>query len=212
MNLETYVSYLVVVLVFFATPPDTSQLLVVSNSLRHGMRKSLATIAGDLTANVLQMAAAAFGLAAVIAVSADFFQIIKWLGVAYLIYIGLSLVVARNKPDIEQKITNGYWWPLFRQGFITSSANPFAITFFAALFPQFIDSSGSISYQLLVLGGTYVLIDGIVLLAWGAVAVRAFSHFKTLSSNWLNRISGGLMILAGVYMATSDLPEGSASE
>lgn len=205
MNLETYISYLLVVFVFFATPPDTSQLLVVSNSLRFGVRRSIATIAGDLTANVLQMTAAAFGLAAIISVSTEFFQIVKWLGVAYLFYIGVSLVMSNRKPGLEKQSSNGQWLQLFRQGFITSSANPFAITFFAALFPQFIDNTQSITTQLIVLGGTYVLVDGLVLLLWGTLAVRTLSKFKTLTSTWLNRISGGLMILAAVYMANSDV-------
>ena len=56
MSWETYLLYLGVLAVFFATPPDTSQLLIISNSLRHGLRRSMATVAGDLTANSLQMA------------------------------------------------------------------------------------------------------------------------------------------------------------
>ncbi|MEM1386493.1 MAG: LysE family transporter, partial [Pseudomonadota bacterium] len=84
MPLETYLIYLAAIAVFFATPPDTSQLLVIANSARHGLRKSVWTIFGDLTANVIQMSAAAFGLAALIAASASAFLWIKWLGVAYL--------------------------------------------------------------------------------------------------------------------------------
>ncbi|MEM8539164.1 MAG: LysE family translocator, partial [Pseudomonadota bacterium] len=67
MSAETYLLYLAAVAVFFATPPDTSQLLIVSNAIKHGLRRSLWVIAGDLSANVLQMTAAAFGLAAIIA-------------------------------------------------------------------------------------------------------------------------------------------------
>ena len=92
---ETYLLYLVAVAVFFATPPDTSQLLIISNSMRHGLKRSCMTIAGDLTANTLQMTAAAFGLAAIIATSAQAFQAIKWLGVAYLGWIGLKLFLSR---------------------------------------------------------------------------------------------------------------------
>jgi threonine/homoserine/homoserine lactone efflux protein len=74
MSWETYLVYLAAVAVFFATPPDPSQLLIISNSIRHGLRRSAFTIAGDLTANSLQMTVAAFGLAAVIATSAEAFQ------------------------------------------------------------------------------------------------------------------------------------------
>ena len=211
MNIEVYISYLVVVLIFFATPPDTSQLLVISNSLRHGVKKTTATIAGDLTANILQMTAAAFGLAAVISVSAEFFQFIKWLGVVYLIYIGVSLLINREKQRETEQSATGQWHQLFRQGFFTSSANPFAITFFAALFPQFINSSESIMPQLILLGGTYVLIDGLVLLLWGAFAVRALSKFKSLTSAWLDRISGSLMILAAIYLASNNIGEEQAA-
>ena len=117
MNIETYISYLVVVLVFFATPPDTSQLLVISNSLRHGVKKTTATIAGDLTANMLQMTAAAFGLAAVISVSAEFFQIVKWLGVVYLIFVGASLIIKKAKPEEKGQSISGHRRQLFQQGF-----------------------------------------------------------------------------------------------
>ena len=204
MNIEVYISYLVVVLIFFATPPDTSQLLVISNSLRHGLKKTTATIWGDLTANVLQMTAAAFGLAAVISVSAEFFQIVKWLGVVYLIYIGVSLIVRKEIIEEKEQSVSGHRRQLFQQGFFTSSANPFAITFFAALFPQFINSSESILPQLILLGGTYIIIDGVVLLFWGAFAVKAFSKFKFVTSEWLNRISGALMILAAIYLAVNN--------
>lgn len=85
MTIETYLLYLVALAVFFATPPDTSQLLIIANSARHGLKRSAWTIAGDLTANALQMSAAAFGIAAVIAASAEAFQVVKWLGVAYLV-------------------------------------------------------------------------------------------------------------------------------
>jgi len=73
MPLDTYLLYLAAVAVFFASPPDTSQLLTLSNSVRYGLRRAHFTIAGDLTANGLQMTAAAFGLAAVIATSATAF-------------------------------------------------------------------------------------------------------------------------------------------
>lgn len=84
MSIESYLLYLAAVGVFFATPPDTSQLLVMSNSIRYGLKCSKWNIVGDLSANCLQMIAAAFGLAAIIATSATAFMIVKWLGVFYL--------------------------------------------------------------------------------------------------------------------------------
>jgi len=78
MSLETYLVCLAAVAMFFATPPDTSQLPIISNSIRHALRRSFYMIASDLAANCLQMTGAAFGLAAIIAASASAFVWIKW--------------------------------------------------------------------------------------------------------------------------------------
>ena len=138
MTFETYLLYLVAVGVFFASPPDTSQLLIVSNSIKYGLKRSMLTIAGDLSANCLQMTCAAFGLAAVIATSASAFIAIKWIGVAYLAWIGLQLIRSKETTIGIEASASGTSARLYRQGFITSMANPFAVVFFGALFPQFL--------------------------------------------------------------------------
>ncbi len=202
MSIETYLIYLGVLAAFFATPPDTSQLLIISNSLRHGLRRSTATIAGDLTANAGQMALAAFGLTAVIAASANALALIKWLGVAYLVWIGLRLMVSSGTAEAPNAAKPGR---LFRQGFLTSSANPYAVVFFGALFPQFIDASLPIWPQLLILGLTYLVVDGAILLLWGWAARRSIGRIKALNGPWLNRISGALMVGAAGLLAAKDL-------
>lgn len=209
MSMETYLLYLAALGVFFATPPDTSQLLIIANSARHGLKKSGWTIAGDLTANFLQMTAAAFGIAAVIAASAEAFQIVKWLGVAYLAWIGLRLILSNSGRTDAEAAKAGSPIKLFRQGFITSSANPFAVIFFAALFPQFIDPEVSTLPQLAILGGTYLLVDGVILLAWGWLAVRAAARIRTHAFGFVNRICGTLMLGSAVLLASKDLePQG----
>ncbi|MEL6218827.1 MAG: LysE family translocator [Pseudomonadota bacterium] len=204
MLIETYVLYLGAVAVFFATPPDTSQLLIVSNAIRHGLVRSLWTAAGDLSANALQMTAAAFGLAAVIASSAEAFLWIKWAGVAYLAWIGLSLIL-RPQAAAEPPAGARGAFRLYRQGFVTSMANPFAVVFFGALFPQFIDPALPIWPQLLVLGGTYLVVDGAILLLWGWLGIRARQSLTRLSLPNITRICGGLMVGAAALLAAKDL-------
>lgn len=204
MPMETYLIYLAAVAVFFATPPDTSQLLIISNSVRHGLRRSVYTIAGDLTANSLQMTGAAFGLAAIIATSASAFIWIKWLGVAYLVWIGVQLIFAKDQPDGVSANTSGQSFRLFRQGFMTSMANPFAVVFFGALFPQFIDPTIPVLPQLFVLGITYLVVDGAILLLWGWLGVRAATALKRFSFGLVNKICGALMIGAAALLASKD--------
>ncbi len=208
MTPETYLLYLGVLAAFFATPPDTSQLLIVSNSLRHGLRRSLATVAGDLSANVLQMTAAAFGLTALIATSADALWLVKWLGVAYLAWIGLHLMFRSGTAHTAPK-SKAQPRHLFRQGFLTSSANPYAVVFFGALFPQFIDPAHAIAPQLLILGATYLVVDGVTLILWGWAAERTVGRIRSLSGPWLTRISGALMLAAAALLASKDLAQGA---
>lgn len=201
MTIDVYLLYLGVLVAFFATPPDTSQLLIMSNSARHGLKRSLATVAGDLSANSLQMTAAAFGLTALISASADALWVVKWAGVAYLAWIGVRLILSKPTQVAPKPATSA----LFRQGFLTSSANPYAVIFFGALFPQFIDPSVAILPQLLILGATYLVVDGLTLVAWGWVAARTLGRVKALQGVWLARISGGLMLAAAMLLASRDL-------
>lgn len=207
MTLDSYLLYLGVLAAFFATPPDTSQLLIMSNSMRHGLRRSLATVAGDLSANSLQMTAAAFGLTALIATSADALWIVKWLGVAYLAWIGLSLLISKAAPPDTGAAPKARLRVLFRQGFLTSSANPYAVVFFGALFPQFIDPASPVLPQLALLGATYLIVDGATLVLWGWAAQRTLGRVRAIQGVWLNRISGLLMIAAACLLGSRDLAQ-----
>jgi threonine/homoserine/homoserine lactone efflux protein len=173
--------------------------------MRHGLRRSLATVAGDLSANVLQMSAAAFGLTAVIAASADALWIVKWLGVAYLVWIGLTLMLSTPEAVRTNAASQARLGILYRQGFLTSSANPYAVVFFGALFPQFIDPGMPVLPQLLVLGLTYLVVDGATLVLWGWLAQRTLGRIRLLQGVWLNRLSGALMIAAAALLGSRDL-------
>ncbi|MEO0569826.1 MAG: LysE family transporter [Pseudomonadota bacterium] len=207
MSTESYLLYLAVLAAFFATPPDTSQLLIMSNTLRHGLRRSMATIAGDLSANAIQMTLAAFGLTAFIATSAEALWVIKWLGVIYLAWIGLRLMLANPQSVQADAAPRGR---LFRQGFLTSMANPYAVVFFGALFPQFINMDAPVLSQLVILGVTYLLVDGVLLVAWGWAAKRTLGRLKSRSNVWLNRVSGCLMLGAAALLGAKDI-DGVAS-
>lgn len=205
MTLEIYLTYLLAVIAFFATPPDTSQLLIVSNSINHGLKRSIYTIAGDLSANALQMAAAAIGLAAVISRMPNAFSWIKWAGVAYLIYIGIQVFRsgAANFDGSKSEV-NTSSIALFQQGFLTSLSNPYAIIFFAALFPQFIVPESSVYLQVTILGVTYLIFDGVILVFWGAIGLKLANHFTGGSSQMIARLCGVIMITAAGLLATKN--------
>ena len=131
MTMQIWLTYIVTVLVLMSTP-GPSQLLMLSNSASHGFRRSLATAAGDLSANALQMLASGLGLAVIIAASGQALLVIKWLGVAYLIWLGVRMVrqaSAKSTLELgEQTLVS--LKTLWLQGFLTSAANPKAVVFF----------------------------------------------------------------------------------
>ena len=201
MTLEIYLAYLATVFVFFVHPPGPSQLLFIAHSMRYDVRNALPTMAGDLSANSLQIAIAGFGLAGLIHLSASFFFVIKWFGVAYLVWIGIR-AIRSGSSKTTAPAKKGH---LFRQGFITSAANPYAVVFFAALFPQFIDPALPLTRQILILGATYLIIDGAILLLMGAAAEKLTAKLGGRFHAWANRLSGIFMILAAILLAMKDI-------
>ena len=115
MSFETWSLYVLTVLALMSTP-GPSQLLMLANSARHGARRSLATAAGDLTANLGQMLAAGLGLAALIAASAHALTLIKWAGVAYLIWLGVRTIRNAGKSDATAQSTAPTLKALWLQG------------------------------------------------------------------------------------------------
>ena len=199
MTLETYIVYLGTVLVFFAHPPGPSQLLFIGGSMQHGLRRALPILSGDLSANALQIAVAGFGLSTLIALSADAFTAIKWAGVIYLVWMGVRIIRDAATPrTIKPAPSSGQ---LFRLGFVTSAANPYAVVFFAALFPQFIDPAVPVMPQVLVLGVTYLIIDGAILIAMGMFAAKLVAAFGSTVQRWLGIGSGVGLIAAATAIA-----------
>ncbi len=197
MTIEIWLVYLATVLVFMSTP-GPSHLLMLSNSLANGFNKSTATAAGDLSANLLQMVAASLGLATVLNQSQYFFSGIKWAGVAYLSYLGLRLIFSKQsalKAGQHNSIKSLYW-----QGFITSAANPKAVIFFAALFPQFLSPEASLLPQFLVLSATYLIVDGIFLCLYGKFADAFREKIVDNCGRFLNALVGSFFIAAAVLL------------
>ena len=200
MNLDTWMLYIVTVLVLMSTP-GPSQLLMLSVSMSNGFPRSLATAAGDLTANTLQILLAGLGLAAVISSSQVAFAVIKWAGVAYLVWLGLRQIIASfrgdaGSPDARLISLRQLWL----RGFVTSAANPKAVVFFAALFPQFLDTGQSLAPQIAVLGLTYIFIDGCFLSMSGKGASWIATKLQSQHKVWVERAGGVSLIAAAILL------------
>ena len=201
MTFQTWSIYVATVLALMSTP-GPSQLLMLSNTPRNGFKRGIATAFGDLTANSLQMLAAGLGLGAIIASSASSLRTIKWIGVSYLLYLGIKMIRNAGADDInndnggrEENLST-----LWTQGFLTSAANPKAVVFFAALFPQFIDPALPLANQLLILSVTYLVLDGVFLSLYGISASWLVSKLRGRARNHIDRVGGSFVIAAAVLL------------
>lgn len=200
MTAETWLLYVGTVLVFMSTP-GPSHLLMLSVSMSNGFRRSLATAAGDLSANAIQIVLAGMGLAAVVIASRYGFTVIKWGGVLYLVWIGVRQILASFRGRVVEEehapATPGQLW---LRGFITSAANPKAVVFFAALFPQFLDPSHALAPQIALLGVTYIAIDGAFLASYGKGAGWIAGKLRGRHKAWIERAAGAGLIAAAVLL------------
>ncbi len=197
--------YVATVLAFMSTP-GPSHLLMLSNSISNGLARATATAAGDLTANALQMLAAGLGLAALLTATQSALTIVKWVGAAYLVWMGVLMWrrAATNAGAYGTR-TKKSRRELWLQGFLTSAANPKAVVFFAALFPQFIRPDGSFALQFLILSVTYLTIDGLFLLSYGAGADFLASRLRGQAAVTVDRIGATFLIGAGVLLGLKTL-------
>ena len=211
MTLETWLLYVGTVLVFMSTP-GPSHLLMLSVSMSNGFRRSLATAAGDLSANAIQILLAGLGLAAVITGSQYGFAVIKWAGVVYLVWTGAKQILASfRERDPAQSRAFATLRQLWLRGFVTSAANPKAVVFFAALFPQFLNPGNSLLPQVALLGVTYIAIDGCFLAAYGKGASWIAARLARRYSAWTDRVAGAGLVMAAILLGLRETdPTGPA--
>jgi len=184
--------------------PGPSHILMAANSLRVGLPKSFATAIGDLTANAMQMLAAAFGIGALVTRYPSLVDIIKWLGVAYIVWLGIQKIrTASTHKSLSESASLDTINVLWRQGFMTSMSNPKAIIFFAALFPQFISIDSPQGRQWFILATTYIVIDGAFLSVYGLMASGLSKRLDSTNEERINILAGISLIIVAIVLIFS---------
>ena len=202
IDFKLWISFLITVTILVMTP-GPSVLLATANSMKYGIDKTLGTILGDLSANLCQILLASIGLASIVISSGELFQVIKWCGVAYLIYIGIMKIVSKPIIKINHEETNERsFFKLYAEGFLMSAVNPKAIVFFAALFPLFISDSLPFLPQVVILSISFLILDGISLLIYTLFASRLKTYLENQEKIYLqNKLVGVLLILSGIMLS-----------
>lgn len=194
-----------VIEVLLCLTPGPAVLLVVSQGVRSGFKSSQRGILGILAGNAIYFVLSALGLGALLMSSAVLFQIIKWVGAAYLVFIGLKMLFAKGAASADDlAIEARSSMRLFSEGLVTQLSNPKAIVFFSALLPQFLSPDGGVLEQFAILGIVSLGIEFCVLSTYGWAAERGSKLIlKGRFSMLTDRIAGGFLMGAGLGLAVT---------
>lgn len=200
MNTTTLLAFAVVALIAIATPGPTV-LLALANGSRFGLRRSVPGMAGAVASDVVLVAAVALGLGALLAASEFWFSVVKWVGAAYLAWLGWRLLRSQGGLDIAAAgapQAGGNARAVFMKSFLVAVTNPKGYLFCSALLPQFIDPAAAQGPQYLAIGAVFAGLDFCVMFAYAAIGAHAVRLLKRRAVLWLDRACGGaLLVLSG---------------
>lgn len=203
MDLTVWITYLVATFILSITP-GPGVFSSISSGLHHGLRLGLWNGVGMQAANLVVIAIVSLGLGAILLASETLFTMVKWAGVAYLVYLG---VVTWRAPargfeedrDDDSDTVRG----VFMRGFWVNMTNPKGIIFFAAILPQFIDVARPQSEQYAIIAATTIVVDLVAMMGYTAAAAKVMRAMRDASKlRWVNRGLGGMFIAAGVALAS----------
>jgi threonine/homoserine/homoserine lactone efflux protein len=202
MTLATYLLYVAAVALLIVTPGPT-MLMCMTNSINHGPRHAMTSVAGAVTAVLGVMVLSAMGLGALLAASETAFTAAKIIGAAYLVWLGIRTF----RSEAVLKVDDGAAQArrsFYLQGFLVGASNPKAVLFFAAFFPQFLNPAAPILPQFAALALTFMAMEFSVLTTC-ALGVSRFVPLLQSSRpmRWINRICGGLFTLMGGLLLLS---------
>jgi threonine/homoserine/homoserine lactone efflux protein len=197
---QTLLVFSLVAFIGIATPGPTV-LLALTNGSRYGVRASLPGMLGAVLSDFVLIAAVAVGLGALLAASEFWFSVVKWVGVAYLAYLGVRLLRSKGTftvPGDSTPAERPSGRAVFLRSFLVAATNPKGYLFFSAFLPQFVAPAEPQLPQYVTLALTFAAIDLVVMLAYAAAGAQAIRVLRAKGVLWLDRLCGGaLLALAG---------------
>jgi homoserine/homoserine lactone efflux protein len=203
MDLSVWITYLIATIILSVTP-GPGVFSSISSGLHHGLRLGIWNAVGMQIASLIWVCIVALGLGAILIASERMFSVVKWVGVGYLIYLGIVTWRARPRTFVEDADDNARTpRQVFGRGFLVNITNPKGIIFFAAIFPQFIDVARPLAMQYTILAATTFVVDLVIMMGYTALAARVFAVMRDERHlRWINRTLGGTFVAAGVALAS----------
>ncbi len=195
-----FLLFIQIILFLFITP-GSPRVLVVSYAMTYGMKKTVWTALGDISANAMQMIVVTFVIGSLLIRYPQIMVVMKWLGVAYLLYLAYELYRAQvknfnsSKGDASKKSLSFY-----RDGFMVAGLSPKALIFFGAIFPNFMDFNGNYIGQFIILAITYVVLDFTTLIIYG-MGAKKISLWLQANPKTINLVSSAALLIIALITA-----------
>ena len=196
-----FLIFLQIILFLFITP-GLPRVVIVSHTLNYGLKRSVWTAFGDISANTIQGILVVFIIGSFLSDNPQVLNYLKWAGILYIVYLAFDTYTAKISSINSEHHSSKTKFSFYKDGFMVAGLSPKAIIFFGTIFSSFIDYSGNIIFQFLILMFTYVTLDFLTLMIYGIAAER-ISVWLRRKPKILNTISACVLLIIAIYVAVT---------
>lgn len=199
MSYESYFAFCVAAAAL-ALVPGPTVTVIIANSLRYGSRAGLLNVAGTQAGFVIWLGIAAMGLGAAIKLMGTWFDVLRWAGAAYLVWLGIKMLLSKGDlaVAVDRARPRGSF---FLQGFVVIISNPKMLVLFGAMIPPFLSKDGNMMQQTLLLGFTFMVIAAVGDTLYALMAGKAGQWLSRSRIRAIETVSGICLTAGGVWMA-----------
>ena len=190
------------IIIFLFITPGTPRIVIISYSMNYGVRKCIWTALGDISANLIQATLVIFVLGSFFSDNPNFLNILKWIGVIFILYLAYDVYKTSPKNINSNVISSKSFFSFFKDGFLVAGTSPKAWLFFPLIFPQFIDFNSNYVIQFFILITTYVVLDFVSLIGYALLAQKLIIWIKA-NPKTINTISASVLILIALIIIVS---------
>ena len=196
-----FLIFLQIILFLFITP-GLPRVVIVSHTLNYGLKRSVWTAFGDISANIIQGILVVFIIGSFLSDNPEVLSYLKWAGILYIVYLAYDIYTAKISSINSKHQNSKTTFSLYKDGFMVAGLSPKAIIFFGTIFSSFIDYGGNVIFQFLILMTTYVILDFLTLMIYGIAAER-ISVWLRRKPKTLNTISACVLLIIAIYVAAT---------
>ena len=196
-----FLIFLQIILFLFITP-GLPRIVIVSHSLNYGLKRSVWTAFGDISANIIQGILVVFIIGSFLSDNPEVLNYLKWAGILYIVYLAYDTYTAKISSVNSKQQSAKSTFSFYKDGFMVAGLSPKAIIFFGTIFSSFINYDSHIISQFLILMITYVILDFTTLMIYG-LAAEKISIWLRSKPKILNTISACVLLIIAIYVAAS---------